>query len=115
MAQEEYNGWTNYETWNVALWFDNDQGSHRMTARWVQDAYRNAKSDQHNTRKENAALALAETAKSFIEANKPLASQANCYVDLLQAALDKVSWREIAENWMEGFLEEEATEGEVSE
>jgi len=20
-----YNGWTNYDTWNVALWFDNDE------------------------------------------------------------------------------------------
>lgn len=23
-----YNGWTNYETWNVALWLDNDQESY---------------------------------------------------------------------------------------
>jgi len=22
----EYNGWTNYETWNVALYLDNDEG-----------------------------------------------------------------------------------------
>lgn len=22
-----YNGWTNYDTWNVALWFDNDSES----------------------------------------------------------------------------------------
>ena len=23
-----YNGWTNYETWNVALWMDNDYGNY---------------------------------------------------------------------------------------
>ena len=27
---QEYNGWTNYETWNVALWLDNDYESYNI-------------------------------------------------------------------------------------
>lgn len=23
-----YNGWSNYETWNVKLWIDNEEGSY---------------------------------------------------------------------------------------
>lgn len=26
----EYNGWTNYETWNVNLWTMNDEGPYRL-------------------------------------------------------------------------------------
>ena len=30
---EEYNGWTNYETWNAALWIGNDQGLYDIARR----------------------------------------------------------------------------------
>ena len=30
IADQEYNGWTNYETWNVALWIQNDEGLYNI-------------------------------------------------------------------------------------
>ena len=31
-----YNGWTNYETWNVALWIGNDEGLYRCQQETIQ-------------------------------------------------------------------------------
>jgi hypothetical protein len=30
LTDTEYNGWTNYETWNVALWIQNDYGFYSL-------------------------------------------------------------------------------------
>ena len=30
LTDTTYNGWTNYETWNVALWIGNDEGLYNL-------------------------------------------------------------------------------------
>ncbi len=35
-----YNGWTNYETWNVALYIGNDEGLYSIACDYVRDIRR---------------------------------------------------------------------------
>lgn len=35
MKRQRYNGWANYETWNVALWLGNDESFYRAMREMV--------------------------------------------------------------------------------
>lgn len=41
MNDNTYNGWPNYETWNVMLWMDNEEPAYRRYREHVQMAKRN--------------------------------------------------------------------------
>ena len=45
MSDKRYNGWTNYETWLVALWADNDEPSYRHRQRLTRQTWDASEAD----------------------------------------------------------------------
>lgn len=75
-----YNGWTNYETWLVVLWLNNDQASYNaLEALKAEDGseYRKAES-------------LEELVRELYEC-EPVGIVA----DLVNSAFERVNWVEI--------------------
>ena len=88
MTKNEHNGWTNYETWLVKLWMDNDEGSSSM---WRESA-------EQAVKRHSDISTLADTLKEEHENALPELSGFAC--DLMNAALSEVNWHEIAESLM---------------
>lgn len=106
----EYNGWSNYETWNVALWMDNDPGTYEIRLAWVTDALEEVDGTMvvsYLTGEQRAVRIVADLLQEYIEGNNPLAEEASVYSDILSANLHEVNWREIAMGWVEEAQEVE--------
>lgn len=84
-----YNGWSNYETWNVKLWIDNDEYLYNQFL----DEAKQLKGLS------NAEIKLADSLKQCFDDNMP--ELEGCYADLLNASLSEVDWYEIAESILE--------------
>lgn len=83
-----YNGWSNYETWCVNLWIENDYGSYKHWQKEAHDACTTA--DDRDEAVDRLAGALkAEHEESMPELRGP-------WADMLNAAMGEVDWHEIA-------------------
>jgi len=108
-----YNGWTNYETWNLALWIGNEQYSDLYWRERTVEAYKNAEASSTFTRLEQATLDLADMLKDETEENQP-AGESGFYSDVMTAAIGEVNWYEIAEHWISDEIDESDYEQEAA-
>jgi len=102
MTKKEYNGWTNYETWAVKLWMDNEEGSYRY---WTDRAEELA-ADAGRTDDEPDVSDFADEIKSQHEDALPKVE--GFAADLLNAAMSEVNWYEIAESLLNDAKESRA-------
>jgi hypothetical protein len=111
MKTTNYNGYTNYETWAVSLWIDNEEGSHRYWRERASEALEAAQIPHYMrnltwTKEDQAKRDLADALKDqFEEGEQELLkrsdAQSSVWADLLGAALSEVNWFEIAGNMID--------------
>ncbi len=117
MTRTDYNGWTNYESWCVKLWMDNEEPSQRYWGRQAKAAMEAADGTlsanarltgvEPFTTKEKAAFALSKQLQAEHEAALPELD--GFAADLLGAAMSEVNWHEIANSLLDEVPEPETT------
>ncbi|HZZ26704.1 MAG TPA: hypothetical protein VFE46_01750 [Pirellulales bacterium] len=95
----KYQGWTNYETWCVALHLDNTRESYQRSRNDAQAAFERAPSTKRVTEcgwtvREAAQSELATLLCDAVESEQPTLN--GMFHDLLNGALSQVNWSEIA-------------------
>ena len=110
METQEYNGWTNRETWATMLHIDNDQ--------WLQETamdYAKTALEEHEPEEEGdiseAVSCLEDTIQNWIEEDlltlENVAGNQGLWLMLTDiGSLYRVNWREIARSLIENVKEE---------
>lgn len=119
--EKRYNGWTNYETWCVKLWIDNDEGEYEMWREAAREAWSEAEHSGNEfveRREGRARILLVGRLKDYFDEQAP--ETVGVYADLLNAALGEVDWYEIAQAMLDdereaGTLDDAEADDENSE
>lgn len=101
----KYNGWTNYETWCVHLWLENEEYTYRYWRREGKRHLREAVTCAnvqrgHMSVRESAISGLARQLNKEIHYAAPI-DEASLFSDLLTTALSEVDWFEVAKAFID--------------
>ena len=98
----KYNGWTNYETWLVNLWLDNDGSSESLSETCA---------DMYETRADFDESDFANVIREYVdEVYLSESPQSGMVADIIGAAMRQVDWHEIASHYADNLPEAEEEE-----
>ena len=105
----KYNGWTNYETWNLKLWLDNSAWDIRepnvFNTNIVQGKIRKICKKQNNEK--DTIHEIYEYLKNYVEKGfNNMYLKPSFYCDVLSASIREVNFYEIAESYYEDYIYE---------
>jgi hypothetical protein len=92
-----YNGWSNYETWNFALWYDGAFDDERFE-------YLDNAEPQYDweDKKSRAISDYEDFLKNFVdEEAEQLGIRPSMFSDILNANLSEINFREVATSWID--------------
>lgn len=102
MSDKKYNGWSNYETWLVNLWFDNCEHGQTMLRQFAKDSIHCA--EMHGRDRDHAVYECSKMIQNEVEEYMPELD--GMFSDLLNSAIQEVNWYEIAEHIVDDMLPE---------
>ena len=93
-----YNGWTNWETWNIALWLDNDYDLYKYWQSKARFASLQSDDDPADVQKANAIEELALILQAQVQPTPD-------FDDSDFGKMATVDWDEIAESMLADHFE----------
>jgi hypothetical protein len=104
-----YNGWTNYETWNLKLWLDNSISDFReknvFDTNFIQGNIKKICKKQNSEK--DTIYEIYEYLKNYVEKGfDNMYLKPSFYCDVLSASIREVNFYEIAESYYEDYIYE---------
>jgi hypothetical protein len=110
MNRNEYNGWTNFETWLANIWITNDEGTTQMIQEQIDDLIETAVlQDRDDSEIVEVVAEMLELELERMVFGETM--NAGLTSDLLNSAVNEINTRELAHAFIEwGTVEEKRAE-----